>query len=257
MNKFLRLSVMFLVCFATHASASTTIFEGQSFPGGLYIGMDRSALMQIADNGNCDGNVTECLFSAVNEDAYIHAELQGNKVFRLTTNARAWSTSAGATIDMSPAEVLALYPNATSETDFLREVKVDDSTLGYSYFFKRTCFYSVVCSTAARHVIYAVNEPTETDGNIIRNLSAGRLDALEFSVEVSQGSGLNVIMSGGTGDADLYVRKGARATTSIWDCRPYLEGNNESCNVSAGPGTYYITLRAFHPFSGVQLNIIK
>ena len=28
-------------------------------------------------------------------------------------------------------------------------------------------------------------------------------------------------MSGGTGDADLYVRAGSKPTTSTYDCRPY------------------------------------
>src|SRR6185503_10300802 len=43
--------------------------------------------------------------------------------------------------------------------------------------------------------------------------------------------------SGGTGDADLYTRFGARPTTSSYSCRPYLTGNTETCtqaNTQAG-----------------------
>ena len=59
---------------------------------------------------------------------------------------------------------------------------------------------------------------------------------------------------GGTGDADLYVRKGAKATTSTYDCRPYANGNNESCNLNSGQGgKYYITLRGYTAFSGVSV----
>ena len=61
-------------------------------------------------------------------------------------------------------------------------------------------------------------------------------------------------MSGGTGDADLYVRFGAAPTTSTYDCRPYATGNNESCPVTtAQTGTYYVMIRAYAAYSGVSL----
>lgn len=34
------------------------------------------------------------------------------------------------------------------------------------------------------------------------------------------------------GDADLYVRVGNAPSTSTYDCRPYLNGSNETCNVT-------------------------
>ena len=60
-------------------------------------------------------------------------------------------------------------------------------------------------------------------------------------------------MSGGTGDADLYVKFGAKPTTNDWDCRPYAGGNNEDCNFSAQAGTYYVMIRAYSSYSGVSL----
>jgi hypothetical protein len=36
----------------------------------------------------------------------------------------------------------------------------------------------------------------------------------------------------GTGDADLYVRKGSAPTTSSYDCRPYIGGSSERCQVT-------------------------
>ena len=65
---------------------------------------------------------------------------------------------------------------------------------------------------------------------------------------------LNFAMSGGSGDADLYVRFGSAPTTSNYDCRPYANGNNESCPIStAQAGTYYVMLRAYSTFSSVSL----
>ena len=67
-------------------------------------------------------------------------------------------------------------------------------------------------------------------------------------------SNLKFAISGGTGDADMYVRFGAAPTTSTYDCRPYLSGNNETCNIAtAQAGTYYVMLRGYTAFSGVTL----
>jgi serine protease len=66
---------------------------------------------------------------------------------------------------------------------------------------------------------------------------------------------LNVNISGGTGDADLYIRYGAQPTTSSWDFRPYLNGNNESVTVdSPQSGTWHISVRAYRATSGVTLS---
>jgi hypothetical protein len=63
-------------------------------------------------------------------------------------------------------------------------------------------------------------------------------------------------MSGGTGDADLYVRFGSAPTTTTYDCRPYKSGNNESCAFAVGrEGTYYVMINGFSAYSGVSLNV--
>jgi len=65
---------------------------------------------------------------------------------------------------------------------------------------------------------------------------------------------LNISISGGTGDCDLYVKRGAKPTTTSWDYRPYLIGNNESVEI-ANPtaATWYIMLRAYQAYSNVTL----
>ncbi len=60
-------------------------------------------------------------------------------------------------------------------------------------------------------------------------------------------------MSGGAGDADLYVRFGAAPTTATYDCRPYANGNNESCAGTNDNGTYYVMMNGYSAFSGVSL----
>jgi hypothetical protein len=76
-----------------------------------------------------------------------------------------------------------------------------------------------------------------------------------FSIEVPNNVQTVVIkMSGGTGDADLYVRQGQVPTTSDYDYRPYLAGSNEQVTITKGTaGTWYILIRGYQAFSGVSL----
>ncbi len=65
---------------------------------------------------------------------------------------------------------------------------------------------------------------------------------------------LTIATSGGSGDVDLYTRKGSRPTTSTYDCRPYKTGNSETCTVSSpAAATYYILLNGYAAYSGVSL----
>lgn len=66
---------------------------------------------------------------------------------------------------------------------------------------------------------------------------------------------LTITTSGGSGDGDLYLRLGAQPSTSTYDCRPYLNGNNETCTfTNPGAGTWHIGIRAYSTFSGVTMD---
>lgn len=97
--------------------------------------------------------------------------------------------------------------------------------------------------------------PAGGGGGTLTNLSATTSNWLHYTITVPAGmSSMTAAISGGTGDADLYVRRGARPTTTTFDCRPYLQGNTESCSfTNPQAATYYISLRAYSTFSGVTL----
>lgn len=90
----------------------------------------------------------------------------------------------------------------------------------------------------------------------VNNLSVGTNAWVRHSQVLEAGYGSIVVtMSGGTGDADLYVRHGAEATTSAYDCRPYKNGNTETCTINTpAAGTYHIDVRGYSAASGVTLN---
>jgi hypothetical protein len=58
----------------------------------------------------------------------------------------------------------------------------------------------------------------------------------------------------GTSDADLYVRIGAKPTTTTYDCRPYKTGSNESCTVTlAQPAIINVMVRGYAATSDFAL----
>lgn len=87
------------------------------------------------------------------------------------------------------------------------------------------------------------------------NLSGAAGSELRFTMEVPAGAtNLSFNMSGGSGDADLYVKYGSAPTTSSYDCRPYVGGNSENCDISnVQAGTYHVMIRGYSSYSGVTL----
>ncbi len=101
------------------------------------------------------------------------------------------------------------------------------------------CGGTVLCSGAA------ITLPSVATGGVSSN----------YTLVVPTGKTSAVIaISGGTGDADLYVNIGSAPTTTTYSCRPYTTGNTETCTFNSPvAGTYYINVRAYAGYSGVSL----
>jgi pseudolysin/vibriolysin len=97
-------------------------------------------------------------------------------------------------------------------------------------------------------------------GTVLLNktgLSGSSGSVVNYTVSAAAGT-LTVTMSGGTGDADLYVRPDSAPTTSSYTCRPYLTGNNETCTINvSSAATYYIQVRGYSAYSGVALKAVQ
>jgi vibriolysin len=98
------------------------------------------------------------------------------------------------------------------------------------------------------------SRPLEKD-RPVSGLSGTRNSKVYFSVEVPEGAtDLRFSMSGGTGDADLYVRYNSAPTTTQYNCRPFSSGNNETCTFpTPAEGTWYVMINGFSAYSGVSL----
>ncbi|WP_147652236.1 S8 family serine peptidase [Vulcaniibacterium gelatinicum] len=94
-----------------------------------------------------------------------------------------------------------------------------------------------------------------SNGVTVSNLSASQGNWLHYTMSVPSGaSNLKFVITGGSGDADLYVKFGSQPTSSSYDCRPYKSGNEETCSFTTPQaGTWYVSLHAYTSFSGVSL----
>ncbi len=98
-------------------------------------------------------------------------------------------------------------------------------------------------------------------GNVLQNgvpvtgISGATGNQQFWTLSVPAGAtNLQFQISGGTGDADMYVRFGSAPTTATYDCRPYLGGNSETCTFPApAAGTWHVMLNGYSAYSGVTL----
>ena len=93
------------------------------------------------------------------------------------------------------------------------------------------------------------------DGVARTGLAASTGGGVRYAmVQTTKAQGLTFTSSGGTGNANLYVKFGSAPTTSSFDCSSTQAGNDESCSIpNTQPGTYYVLLQAASAFSSVSL----
>lgn len=116
-------------------------------------------------------------------------------------------------------------------------------------------------ATGSATFTWTVNPAGGGGGDVLANgvpvtgLSGAKDSETTYTLVVPAGAtNLKFVTSGGTGDADLYVRFGSKPTTSSYDCRGYTNGNAESCAITtAQAGTYYVTVRGYAAYSGLSL----
>lgn len=92
----------------------------------------------------------------------------------------------------------------------------------------------------------------------IEGISGARGSKTYYQFDLNQSQSFDVVISGGTGDVDLYVKQGSAASEQNWDCRPYKNGNNESCNfTNAKASRYSIMLDGYSAYANVTLSAVS
>ena len=107
------------------------------------------------------------------------------------------------------------------------------------------------------HIVTVTEAPT---GNVLQNGVAvpnlsGALHASTFYTITVPAGATNLVfsMSGGSGDADLYVTLGSDPTTSSYGYRSWNTGNTETITIaSPSAGTYHVLIYAYAAYSGAS-----
>jgi hypothetical protein len=160
-----------------------------------------------------------------------------------------------------PASGMTSTAIAQSETDSTltgQSLRLTGTGSSYSQF---TWAAAATSSFGACNAGQTLSGGTGGSGNVltnnspIPNLAATTNNSVNFFITVPTGaSNLVITTTGGTGDADLYVRFGSQPTTTLYTCRSWATGNNETCSFPTPQvGNYHVMVRAYTSFTGVTL----
>lgn len=118
-----------------------------------------------------------------------------------------------------------------------------------------SCAFTINANTTVTALFNSSSGGSTSTPLLQTNLSGTAGSVQYYSVNVPANSkNLIITISGGTGDADLYVKYNQVPTTASYDCRPYLSGNNENCTLTTpNAGIYHIMIRGGGIFSGLTL----
>jgi vibriolysin len=175
-------------------------------------------------------------------------------------------TTTGGTGDADLFGKLNSAPNGSADATWKSEgssaaesITVPNGTAGklYLQLFGYTAFSGVTIKAE-----YTTgNPPPPPPGDVLQNgvpvtgLSGAKDSKKVFTIDVPAGArNLQFKTSGGTGDADLYVRFNAAPTTSTYDFRSIGNSNNET--VTAGTvntGKYYVLISGYSAYSGLSI----
>ncbi|MFI2809864.1 pre-peptidase C-terminal domain-containing protein [Microbulbifer sp. M83] len=200
-------------------------------------------------DGNSIGNAAD-YYSGM--DVH-HSSGVFNRAFYLLANSTGWDTRRAFDVF-----VLANQSYWGSTTDFNQGAcGVVEATRDYSYDEADVidAFDAVGVSTSACTDTQPPVGSELENGVPVSGLSGSQGQEIFYTLEVpAEATSTSFEISGGSGDADLYVKYGSAPTTSSYDCRPYRNGNNENCSFNpAQAGTYHVMLRGYSSFSGVEL----
>jgi hypothetical protein len=118
-------------------------------------------------------------------------------------------------------------------------------------------FASSLATSPVATATYTVHNPLQplVNHTAVANLAGTQGNTAHFRFAVPSGaSSVTFTLSGGTGDADLYVRYGQLASTSAYDQRPYQSGNHETVTLATPrAGDYFVMLHGYSAYAGATL----
>ena len=172
----------------------------------------------------------------------------------LTFNTSGGTGDADLYIQLGSAPTTTTYLQKSDGATTTESITVPTPTAG-------TYYVMVYGYSAPSNVSLVANYTTGTTGNVLSNgvpvtnlaLSTGQSRVYTLVVPAGRPS-VTFKTSGGTGDADIYVKLGSAPTTSSYLAKSDGSTTTETITLSTPTaGTYYLLLNAYATFSGVTL----
>jgi uncharacterized protein YkwD len=116
--------------------------------------------------------------------------------------------------------------------------------------------FALVCALHAAYAVLVSAAQAQTTSPCERSVWGSSGHWQRYALEIPAGTGsLSVVVSGGTGNADLYLRFAEQPSESAYDCRPFEIGAAETCIVaSPAAGTWHIGIRGASEFAEVGVH---
>ncbi|MFP2923731.1 PPC domain-containing protein [Pyxidicoccus sp. 3LG] len=125
------------------------------------------------------------------------------------------------------------------------------------------CLLLLVASACGRADVASPQEPdllATTGQSLTNGVPVSPLSGLKGSQQIhtlnvpSNATRLTVTLTRGSGDPDLYIRRGSAPTTATYDCRSTSTSAVDSCVVTAPQaGTWYVMVLGYSDYSGTSL----
>ncbi len=116
----------------------------------------------------------------------------------------------------------------------------------------------VIEAPAPEALIVETGEPVRVAcGDRIRDLYGEQHAIRYFLLDVPTGvDSIQIRLAEGSGDADLYLRRGREPTLDRFDARPFVDGNREDILIADPlPGEWYIMVHGYRRYTGAVMTI--
>ena len=149
--------------------------------------------------------------------------------------------------------------NASNNVAFIESLMNIDEPLSYEQIFKLIDRSQVIVVSGEEDNIFlpggggggGEGDPNWT--GMHESGSVARSQETRFTTPKLAAGNYQFVMTG-TADADLYVRIGTAPNEQLFDCRPFLTGTNETCNVKLNTAApVHIMVRGWDPSSTFDL----
>jgi hypothetical protein len=169
-----------------------------------------------------------------------------------------WTASSGATSYTVSRATVSGGPYTSIGTSATTSFSDTTASCNTAYFYVVSASNGTCSSGNSSQATATTNACT---GNVLTKAVpvtgiGGATGSQQFwTMSVPAGStNLTFNTSGGTGDADLYVRFGSAPTTTTFDCKSESATTTESCTIAApSAGTWHVLIYGYSTFSGMSL----